>query len=256
MELLGKYVCVGEKMSFAQKALLLKVVENQSLNNCTEDEQHYLHLIIKNMLQFCLNVYILKENLCHVGTRDDVVLSRKVPGEFWKLLFDTCVEMGVSSDMLISERRRAGLWLHFNSRPELLQCVLSMLLGKMGVKNDLKVNEIVLTDGNFLFNLGSVLPNRMIMILCYCLAFWGKETQEPWVRFFTSKIFILFLVISGHLLPQKNWISLSATTGYTSFIEIIMDDIKATLGVGHPTATPPYDESLDYLFTFNNSVLC
>lgn len=252
--MIGKYFALGKDLSPAQYHMLLKILQQLSLNKYTKPEQQYLYCILKHLFAFCLNVYILKESLCHVGTRDDIVLSRKVPGEFWSLFYEACIEMKVTNDMLISESRRAALWLHFNRNPELLQGLTNLILNKLGIYEHVQVDSAVITDGNYIFNLGSALPSRILMLLCYCLTFWGQQQQEPWVSFFSGKFFILFLILSGVILPQKNWVNASSQMGFLGFIEIIISDLQATLGITGNSSQLLYDESLDYLFTFNNNV--
>lgn len=252
---MGQFVCQGKELSPGLAELLWKTVQQKSLNSFTEKELKYLHMVLTNMLNYTLNIYLLRETLAHTGTRDEGVLARKVPDEFWKLVYDGCVDMGVTTGMLLAERQRAALWLHFNSNPDLLTGLTQYVWQRLGISCPLTINPRTLMDGNYLFNLGGVIPSRLLMVISYCLLFWGRQEQEPWVRLFSGKIFVLYLIITGHILPQKSILSLAANTGYRSLIELVVEDLLTTRGLRPQKNNRHRDMSLEYLFIFNNSVL-
>ncbi|CAA45640.1 unnamed protein product [Saimiriine gammaherpesvirus 2] len=254
MDILGRFVRESKKMSPGLKTIMEKVLRGQSLNSFHSEELRFLHLVICKMYDFCLNVYILKESIINTGTRDNEVLSRKVPVEIWKIMYDACKSIGVENTMLIDDSSRGQLWLHLNSNIDLLQGMSQFIFSKLGIKHFVKISPQNITDGNYLFNLGSVLPYRLILILQFCLIFWGKEQEEAWVRFFTGKIFMLYLLITGHLLIQKTFILQAASTGYCGPLEIIGDDLRSYLGIHtYMTNDLQHIPSLDLLFIFNNN---
>ncbi|AAC95542.1 orf 18 [Ateline gammaherpesvirus 3] len=254
MGILGKFVCEGKKMSSGLKIIMEKTLKCQSLNSFNSDELRFLHLVICKMYDFCLNIYILKESIINAGTRDNEVLGRKVPVEVWKIIYEACKSIGVEEHMLVENFSRGQLWLHLNAHPELLQGMSQFIFSRLGIKHFVKISSQNITDGNYLFNLGSVLPYRLILILKFCLFFWGNEHEETWVRFFTGKIFMLYLIITGHLLIQKTYMLQAASTDYCGPLEIICDDVRGYLGI-HPIMTNDLKHipSLDLLFIFNNN---
>lgn len=269
--MLGRYVKSGKKMSVGVENMLWKVLREQTLNNYDPSEVRFLHLILCKMYNYTLNLLLFREAISNAGCRDDEVLSRKVPLEIWKLVHEGCSEMGVSDDMLRRERDRAALWIHFNSHPDLLMGLVGYITNRLGLSHHVEIVPNNLTDGNFLFNLGTVLPSRILMSIAYCLLFWGKQESEPWVRCFSGKIFLLYLVVAGYLKPQTSLLSVAANSGYLGPLEMLAADLMATRGViSHgefvsPAALPrPTSEekerpdtsgSLDYLFIFNNNIL-
>lgn len=245
-------------MSVGVEKLMWKMLRQQSLNNYKNIELKFMHMILCKMYNYTLNILLFKEALSNTGCRDDSVLCRKVPVEIWKLLYDGCKEMNITDDMLRKETNRAALWMHFNSNSSLLVGLTNYVTHRLGLNHDITINPNNITDGNYLYNLGGILPSRILMSIAYCLVFWGKQEAEPWVRYFTCNIFLLYLIVSGHLKLQKSVLSASASVGYLGPIQIITSDIIATKGIIFPmvpNSTRPDSKTLDYLFIFNNNIL-
>ncbi|UTM05187.1 protein UL79 [Equid gammaherpesvirus 2] len=254
----GKLVRPGRPMSSGVRELMWRVLRGTSLNNYSAAQLRFMHLILCKMYNYALNVLLFRETLANCACRDDCVLGRKVPPEIWRLVYDGCKEMGVTDEMLGEERRRAQLWMHFNANRALLEGLTNYVTHRLGVTHAVSVCSNNITDGNYLFNLGSVLPSRILMSIAYCLVFWGRRECEPWVRHFSSKVFILYLMVSGHLRLEGSFADASAACGYQGVVEVVMRDMRGYRGVEGPVApggeAPPTD-TLDYLFVFNNNVL-
>lgn len=211
------------------------------------------------MYTTCFNFYTFKEALCNAGCRDDTILGRKVPIELWMILYNGLIEMGVNTDMLLSETQRASLWVHFNRNTELLEGLSQFIFRKLGLSHFVRVCPQNITDGNYLYNMASILPNRLLMVVGYCLINWGKAENEYWVRTFLKNVFMLYLVIAGYIIPKKTFMIDSIQTGYSGPIKVLCEDIIVTKGLDYTAEdeneSKRYDPSLDYLFIFNNNVL-
>nr|QOW02500.1 UL79 [Tadarida gammaherpesvirus] len=257
MAILGKYVCAGKPMSEGIENLLWKVLRRQSLNSLGTQDLRFLHLVLCKMYGLCLNIYLLKESLSNTGSRDDTVLSRKVPLEMWKMLYDGITEMGVTSKMLCSPESRASLWLHFNSNTTLLKGLTSYILQRLGLMQHVDISPNVIVDGNYIYNLCSVLPSRMLMTIAYCLVFWGKQHAENWVRLFSGKIFLLYLILHGYLVPRKSFMAMCTLNDYCGPVELICQDLTNTFGMTNllNEVHLEKDKSLDYVFIFNNNII-
>ncbi|AMA67375.1 protein UL79 [Vespertilionid gammaherpesvirus 1] len=258
MDILGKYVTLNKKMSRGLEKLMVKTLQQKTLNNYNGTEVKFIHMIMCKMYNFCLNSLLFRESISNTGCRNDIVLSRKVPLEIWKLIYDGCKNMGVTDDMLSTQEHRAALWLHFNSHPKLLEGLTSYVTHRLGVYHHVHILPNNITDGNYLYNLGAVLPSRILMVIAFCLLNWGNQNCESWVRFFTGKIFIFYLIVTGYIKPKKTLLLTSASMGYVGPLELIADDIRAMRGTlleNSLTEHNVYIEPLDYLFIFNNNVL-
>lgn len=246
-------------MSPGLQNLMWKAVLCQSLNTYDTQELKYAYTVLCHMYNTCFNIYTFREALCNTGCRDDTVLGRKVPIEIWMIIYDGIKKMGATMDMLATEDGRASLWLHFNSNPHLLEGLTQYIFSKIGLKHRAVAYPQNITDGNYLYNMASVIPNRLLMCIGYCLVFWGKKQNEYWVRTFFRKIFILYLIISGYLIPKKNFMIDSIHTGYTGPIEVICNDLMATRGLviaeDNKEKDKLIDGSLEYVFIFNNNVM-
>ncbi|AAT00007.1 JM30 [macacine gammaherpesvirus 11] len=257
--MLGRCLREPKEMSAGLRGLMWRVIRCENLNTFLPGELRFLHLVLCEMYNYGLNVYLLKEAIANTGTRDDIVLGRKVPVEFWKIIYDGLREMGVSDATLLSETKRGALWLYFNGRPCLLKGLGDYVFCRLGLSHSVRVVPENLTDGNYLYNLGSVIPCRLLVALSYCLAFWGHADHEPWVRLFAGKIFILYLIISGHIMPRKSILEQVGTSGYGGFVEAVCRDVRAVHGIpawDFAAAAPALtSRQTDYLFAFNNSVV-
>nr|UTK45506.1 protein UL79 [Equid gammaherpesvirus 5]UTK45585.1 protein UL79 [Equid gammaherpesvirus 5]UTK45664.1 protein UL79 [Equid gammaherpesvirus 5]UTK45743.1 protein UL79 [Equid gammaherpesvirus 5] len=255
----GKYVSRGERpMSAGVRGLMWRVLSGTRLNNYGPEELRFVHLILCKMYNYALNVLLFRETLTNCACRDDCVLARKVPPEMWKLIYDGCREMGVTEETLGEERRRAELWLHFNANPRLLEGLTNYVTHRLGVTHHVTVCANNLTDGNYLYNLGSVLPSRVLMSIAYCLVYWGEQECEPWVRHFSSRVFVLYLLAAGYLRLDGSFADASAACGYEGLVEMVMRDMRGFRGVAGPEpprAEAPPTDTLDYLFIFNNNIL-
>lgn len=246
-------------MSPGLRSLMWKVVLCQSLNTYDAYELKYARAVLCHMYNTCFNMYAFREALSNAGCRDDTVLGRKVPLEMWMIIYEGIRKMGVTMDMLASEDSRASLWLHLNSNPHLLDGLTQYIFNKIGLKHKVNIYPQNITDGNYLYNMAGVIPNRLLMCIGYCLVFWGKRQNEYLVRFLFKKIFILYLVISGYLIPKKTFMMDSVHTGYTGPMEVICTDLQTTRGLiiskNNQNQANFTDASLEYIFIFNNNVL-
>nr|ALH44435.1 ORF18 [Human gammaherpesvirus 8]USL87657.1 MAG: ORF18 [Human gammaherpesvirus 8] len=257
--MLGKYVCETEPLSPGLRRLMWRFLQNKNLNTFHAQELRFIHLVLCKMYNFGLNVYLLREATANAGTYDEVVLGRKVPAEVWKLVYDGLEEMGMSSEMLLCEAYRDSLWMHLNDKVGLLRGLANYLFHRLGVTHDVRIAPENLVDGNFLFNLGSVLPCRLLLAAGYCLAFWGSDEHERWVRFFAQKLFICYLIVSGRLMPQRSLLVWASETGYPGPVEAVCRDIRSMYGIrtyavsGYLPA--PSEAQLAYLGAFNNNAV-
>lgn len=246
-------------MSAGLQKLMWKAVLCQSLNTYEAQELEYAHLVLCNMYNTCFNMYTFRESLSNTGCRDDTILGRKVPLDIWVLIYRGLQNMGVTMEMLASEDSRASLWIHFNANPHLLEGLTQYIAYQLGLKHQLKIYPQNITDGNYLYSMASVFPNRLLMCIGYCLVHWGKKKNEYWVRKFFGKIFILYLIMSGYLLPKKTFMIDSINTGYTGPMEVICEDLMVTRGLvrlqDSEHKTTHKDSSLDYVFIFNNNFI-
>ncbi|AIA62055.1 orf18 [Alcelaphine gammaherpesvirus 2] len=254
-DILGRYVSAGPDFSPGVRALLFKLLRGKSLNTLTPEELRFSHLVISKMYELSLNVFLLREAVANCGVTDAVILERKVPVEFWKILLDGCLTMGVTEDMLLSETGRSQLWLHLNKNPQLLRGLTQYVLSRLGLRQHVHVHPQNLLDGNFLYNLGSVFSCRLLMVAAFCLQFWGRPEVEPWVRTFLTKIYVLYLIVLGAVRVNFSVFELSAQNGYCGVLEAVCSDLMAL--TGHEGGGPQerqWHEWLDYLFIFNNNV--
>lgn len=250
------FVSKGKPMSLGLENLMWKLLEARPLNTLSSHELRYLHLLLCKMYDLILNVYLLREALANTGNRDFMVLGRKVPIEYWKILWDVCLKCGCNKQDILNEERSCALWYHLVGNPSKLEKLVQHIFQRFGIKHFVLIDHRNLKDGNFLYNLGSVLPSRLLMVIGFCLVFWGREKEETWVRFFVTHIFIVFLLISGHLHLSKDIITKNMEFDFRGIIYTILKDIHMCRG------TPPrigWDltqiEGTDYLFLFNNDVI-
>ncbi|ALE14729.1 ORF18 [Felid gammaherpesvirus 1] len=254
MDILGKYVSRGKSLSPGLEELMWKMLRNQSLNSLHNQELRFLHFVLCHMYNLCLNSLLFRDAIANAGCRDDVVLSRKVPLEIWKLIYDGCVEMGVTSSTFQSDKSRGELWLYYNTHPRLLTGLTNYITQRLGLKHHVKISEHNLIDGNYLYSLGSVIPSRILMVIAFCLVNWGRMVAEPWIRLFSRKIFILFLLLSGGLVLNEHFL----VSGYNGPVDTVIQDIQAMTGIvpiPHLRQEEASHENfLDFLFIFDNNM--
>ncbi|AAM22118.1 unknown [Suid gammaherpesvirus 3] len=253
--MLGKYVFEGRPMSNGLKGLLWKLMMGKSLNTLSMNELRYCQLMLNKVYEFTLNMYLLREAVTNCAVRDDKLLSRKVPIEYWKMVYDTCERMNIHSDILEDSAKRANLWLFINSNPKILKAMFVDILQQIGISQNINIDIQNLSDGNFLFNMGSVIPSRLLMILGFCLVFWGIPKLEPWVRKFVSMVFILYMMLLGHIVPKYDIFEESVSNNYSGLSSLIWKDIMSLHGAVPSSGTMQHMHELDYIFIFNNSIL-
>nr|WIM51702.1 MAG: hypothetical protein ADFBMEEK_00068 [Peromyscus leucopus gammaherpesvirus] len=238
------------------RRLLFKVLRQQKLNTYTNQELRYLHLILCKMYEYCINMYLLKEAIANTGTSDDSVLCRKVPTEVWKIIYDGCLEMGISHEDMISEKKSCVLWEHLNKQEGLLQGLTNYIFHRIGVESQVTIRHAVLTDGNYLYNLGGVIPNRLLMAIGFCLINWGKQENEHWVRLFSGKIFILYLMLRGWIRIGPGSCVKASETNYPGVTDMVAHELRILFGIRTSMqGSTKHTNELDYLFIFNNSVV-
>ncbi|AAB66393.1 hypothetical protein [Murine herpesvirus strain 4556] len=255
--MLGRYVIVGKPMSPGLQALLSKILFKDKLNTLSSTELRLLHAILCHLYNFTTNCYLFKYALYNTGTYDNGVLGRKVPIQFWTLLYEVCLESGLTTKDLTDETVAASLWYRLNTADDGTLCgFCEKIFKKLGLTHHVALDLVNLRDGNLLFNLGSTIPCRLLMCLLFCLKNWGAQGLEPWVRHYVGKFFLLYLILAGYLLPRKECVEFAATQSYAGLMETICADILTFQG-SQALSLPPdnYLQELDQLFTFNNSFI-
>lgn len=228
---LGRYVFLRkDDLSPGIQRLLDLIVSGERLNNYAPDELRFLHLILCRTFDFCLNVLLLREAQVNTACRDDALLSRKVPADFWATLYCTLVATGVHPRQLTKEESRAALAMRLNASPDLLQAITSSILRKYNLRACVKISPNNLTDGNYIFNLGAIIPSRCLMSLAACLRFWGDQCLEPWVRLFSGKFFFLYLLIGGFIGIRKTLLLDASERSYLGIFETLIEDLAAIRG--------------------------
>lgn len=228
---LGRYAFQRkEELSPGLRRLLSLVVSGERLNNYASEELRLLHLILCRTFDFCLNVLLLREAQVNTACRDESLLSRKVPIGYWVALYSTLIALGVDRDVLTKESSRAALAMRLNASPDLLRRVTVLILQRYDLRSCGRIAPNNLTDGNYLFNLGATLPSRCIMSLAACLHFWGDPCLEPWVRLFSGKFFLLYLLIGGFVGIRKTLLLDASERSYLGVFEGLLEDVAAIRG--------------------------
>ncbi|ABB22236.1 hypothetical protein OvHV-2gp16 [Ovine gammaherpesvirus 2] len=255
-DILGRYVRAAPSFSPGARTVLFKLLQGKSLNTLTPVELRYCHLVLTKIYELGLNAFLLREATANCGVTDTVILERKVPLEYWKILSDGLKATGVSDRMLLSEAGRGQLWLHLNRTPSLLRGLARYFFLTLGLTHHVRIYEHNLLDGNFLFNLGSVFPCCLLTVAAFCLVFWGRSEVEPWVRAFMLKIYLLYLVISGALRVDFSVFQESSLNGYRGILDTIYADVVAFSGPRNPQPqAKAWHPWLDYIFIFNNNIV-
>lgn len=235
---LGRYVFLRkDNLSPGVQRLLNLVVSGEKLNNYQPDELKFLHLILCRTFDFCLNVLLLREAQVNTACRDDALLSRKVPSDFWGRLYCTLVATGIDPRHFAKEESRAALAMRLNASPDLLQAITSSILRRYSLRSCVKISPNNLTDGNYLFNLGAIIPSRCLMSLAACLRFWGDQCLEPWVRLLSGKFFLLYLLIAGFIGIRKTLLLDASERSYLGIFETLIEDLAATRGEARTVPT-------------------
>ncbi|AGY30701.1 ORF18 [Retroperitoneal fibromatosis-associated herpesvirus] len=255
--MLGRHVCESPSLTPGLRKLLWRCLHGKNLNTFHPQELRFLHLVLCEMYNFTLNVYLMREAVACAGTHDTAVLARKVPVEMWKLVYDGLLAMGVDKLSLLRGTWRDALWLHLHDHGKLLKGLADFLFRRLGVTHSVKIAPENLGDGNFLFNLGGALPCRMLLVLGYCLHFWGRADHEPWVRFFAGKVFVTYLILRGYVGLPRSLLLWASETGYTGPVEAVCQDISAMHGIValSDDLVAPGPDQLAYLGVFDNNAI-
>lgn len=245
----------GRELPQGLQRLLFKVVQRRQLNTLTSNELNLIHVILTRLYSFILNAYLLRQAMGNIGTYDNGVLGRKVPLEYWRLVYDVCLEVGMNPKDLAHETIAGDIWKRLNSDEKALSCFTQRIFQKIGLQN-VYIDPLNLRDGNFLFNLGSVLPSRSLMVLLFCLKHWGQQPCEPWVRFFAGKMYVLYLIIAGYIIPRRAAVESAIAQSYSGLLETVMVDILNFNGIQVLTNDQTeYLQELDIIYAFDNNVL-
>lgn len=238
-------------------SLLNKLVTNASLNSLHSEELRFLHLLLTRMLQLAINLYSFKETIINSGNCDSHILGRKVPLVLWQAFYRACKGLGLKDSDLLCPKRRRSAWIQINSDVKLVQALLDTVMASTIKFNRCIIYPNILVDGNSVFNVLSVLPSRLIMCLSFCLLHWGEQTYEYWVRTFSTKVFILYLLLSGKLIPKASMLQAAANMNYAGLTETIITDLLATRGLNVLSSEYDIDigSKFDFLFLFDNSVI-
>ncbi|ADW24359.1 hypothetical protein RHVP.18 [Cricetid gammaherpesvirus 2] len=254
--LFGRFVVEGSNFTPGLKSMFWKLVSGRQLNTLSNYDLRFLHLLLCKMYEFTLNCYMLKDAMGNCGTGDSVILGRKVPLEYWKLLYDVCCKCGMKPTEMANEGAAAQLWARMTQEPLLLKELLRQFFLHIGLTQPVSIRPCNMFDVNLLFNLGGALPCRLLMVLMYCLKNWGKQECEPWVRHFCLKIFVLYLLITGSIVPKRELLDSCVRDSYAGILETITQDILVTYGASYiPRAPNRHHASLDLVHAFNNNIL-
>ncbi len=90
--------------------------------------------------------------------------------------------VGFPAEALRPGNRSRSLCLFLHDRPDVTGAVCACVWAQLGLRRAPDLSQVTLADGNLLFNLGSVLPNRLVVGVLYCLVHWGADEHETRVR--------------------------------------------------------------------------
>lgn len=183
--------------------LLLKLLKNRPLRSLREDELRFLYLSLTKLLTLGVNFYLWREAVINTGNRTNRVLARKVPDEYWYLLYRALVRVGFPREALCPGDRSRALCRFLHDRPEVTGAVCACVWAQLGLRRAPDLSRVCLADGNLLFNLGSILPNRLVVGVLYCLVHWGVDEHEARVRARLRPLFVAFLCLAGYLLLDR-----------------------------------------------------
>lgn len=187
-----------------------------------------------------------------------MVLGRKVPLKLWQVFYIACKKAGLKDEDLVRSEGRRAAWLALNKAPRLIQSMLDHVMFQSLGFPGCPLYPHILIDGNVVFNVLSILPNRLVLCIAFCLKYWGQQAYEPWVRLFSTKVVILYLIISRHIQPKSSTLQAAADMNYSGLIELICTDILATRGTRARQFVHDQDSlllpGLDFLYLFNNSI--
>lgn len=185
------------------RGLLLRLLENRPLRALREDELRFLHLSLTKLLTLGVNFYLWREAVINTGNRTNRVLARKVPDEYWYLLYRALRRVGFPPEALRPGARSQALCRFLHDRPDVAGAVCAGVWAQLGLRRAPDLSRVCLADGNLLFNLGGVLPNRLVVSVLYCLVHWGADEHEARVRARLRPLFVAFLCLAGYLLLDR-----------------------------------------------------
>ncbi len=116
-----------------------------------------------------------------------------MPDEYWYLLYRALARVGFPAEALRPGNRSRSLCLFLHDRPDVTGAVCACVWAQLGLRRAPDLSQVTLADGNLLFNLGSVLPNRLVVGVLYCLVHWGADEHETRVRARLRPLFVAFL---------------------------------------------------------------
>ncbi len=237
--------------------LLLKMLKNWPLCALREDELRFLHLSLTKLLTLSVNFYLWREAVINTGNRTNRVLARKVPDEYWYLLYRALARVGFPAEALRPGNRSRSLCLFLHDRPDVTGAVCACVWAQLGLRRAPDLSQVTLADGNLLFNLGSVLPNRLVVGVLYCLVHWGADEHETRVRARLRPLFVAFLCLAGYLLLDRA--ILSDAHDYEGLWHAVALSMAAWHGLtplpekrDEKEAKPPCD---DFIYLFANDPL-
>lgn len=263
MKPLGTCVLADEeKLTPGVKKILINLIKEKPLSSFTCNELRFLNLVTTSMLKIVVNLYIWRETVVNTGNRVDLVLGRKVPIQFWKLVYDALILMNVPKDALITETGSVALCKHLTANPNTVFTICKYIWRKFGLCVMYpNIKHELITDGNFLFNFGSVLPNKTILSVLFCILYWGNDNEELVLRRILKNILITFLIVNGYIFIDRNIFTMNY--GCVGILELICEDIIGLHGLhfqGCPyknSCVENEKESVYYNFInlFNNNIL-
>lgn len=233
MKLLGSCVFADEeKFTGGVSRILMNLILQRPLNNFSGNELRYLHLVTTSMLKYCVNFYLWRETVTNTGNRIDLVLGRKVPVSFWKMVYDALNIIKVPDEVFVNEQASTAFCLHLSRTPKILHAVCKFIWKQFGLQGSYpKIYDDLITDGNFLFNFGSIIPSRFLLTILFCLVYWDEADEEVVLRRALKHIFIAFLIIEGYIYIDKK---IFLSHQYSGIVDLVCDDIIGVSGVGGP----------------------
>ncbi|AAK38218.1 ORF10 [callitrichine gammaherpesvirus 3] len=209
------------------------------------------------MLEMAVNFYVCREGMINTGNRVNMVLGRKVPDMYWRLVYDAFSDLNFPPEAIVPGSRSVALCQFLHSRVDVSQALCDAVFRGLGLRNAPSMNSTCLSDANLLFNLGSIIPYRLIMSLLYCLVFWGVGSHEPSVRVVAKTCFVCFLGMTGYLIFDR------ALFGETHDYEGLWRSVCLHIASWHGLTPLPSKETqdsankecLDFIGMFDNDPL-
>ncbi len=110
------------------------MLKNWPLCALREDELRFLHLSLTKLLTLSVNFYLWREAVINTGNRTNRVLARKVPDEYWYLLYRALARVGFPAEALRPGNRSRSLCLFLHDRPDVTGAVCACVWAQLGLR--------------------------------------------------------------------------------------------------------------------------